>query len=336
MQQVRIHGPNDVRLDEVPAPEAGPKDVILRVAACGICGSDIGYIQMGGLMGPADQPMPLGHELAGVVEAVGSQVEGFAIGDRVALDPRNAEGGPIIGNGGPEGGFAPLLRVRNAADRKMLHRLPSDMPFEIAALAEPLGVGMNAVDKVFVSPGEQAVVFGAGPIGLSAVASLRAAGAEKIVSVDFSEHRLGIARSLGASETLSPADGDVFEGLRKIHGEVGFMGGTVPATDAYIEASGAGSVILDVIGGARRGARLSIVALHRKPVEVNFLLVLMRELQITGAMEYPEDFGRGLDLLEQSDLSSLITHRFSLEQFQEALDVARDPEVAGKVMIEFD
>lgn len=336
MLQVRIHGPNDVRLDEVPTPEAGPKDVILRVAACGICGSDLGYIQMGGLMGPTDQPMPLGHELAGVIENVGSEVQGFAVGDRVALDPRNAESGPIIGNGGPEGGFAPLLRVRNAADRKMLHRLPTDMPFEIAALAEPLGVGMNAVDKAFVSPGEQAVVFGAGPIGLSAVASLRDAGAEKIVSVDFSEHRLGLARTLGASETIQPAREDVFGRLRAIHGEVDFMGAPAPATDAYIEASGAGSVLLDVIGGARRGARLSVVALHRKPVEVNFLLVLMRELQITGAMEYPEDFGRGIDVLKKNDLSALITHRFPLERFEEALAVARDPEVAGKVMIEVD
>jgi len=89
-----------------------------------------------------------------------------------------------------------------------------------------------------------------------------------------------------------------------------------------------------VIGNARRGARLSVVALHRKPIEVSFLLVLMRELQITGAMEYPEDFGRGVELLARRDLSAMITHRFPLERFDEALAVARDPAVAGKVMIE--
>lgn len=332
MLQARIHGPGDVRLDEVPEPMAGPGDVVLRVRACGICGSDLGYVALGGVVGPMPEPMPIGHELAGVVEQVGAGVETLAVGDRVALDPRDPQGG-VTGNGGPEGGFAPRLLVRNA-DRRRLHRLPGDMPFERAALAEPLGVGMNAVDKLRVESHEKAVVFGAGPIGLAAVASLRDRGCQDVVAIDLSPRRLALARSLGARETLHAGEVDVWRELRRLHGETRFFGAPVAASDVFVEASGAPTVIQGVIGNARRGARLSVVALHREPIEVSFLLVLMRELQISGAMEYPEDFGRGVELLARRDLSAMITHRFPLERFHEALDVARDASASGKVMIE--
>jgi threonine dehydrogenase-like Zn-dependent dehydrogenase len=332
MLQARIHGPGDVRLDEVPEPIAGPGDVVLRVQSCGVCGSDLGYIALGGVAGPMPEPMPIGHELAGVVEQVGPGVETLAVGDRVALDPRDPQGG-VIGNGRPEGGFAPRLLVRSA-DHHRLHRLPDSMSFDLAALAEPLGVAMNAVDKLRALPHEKAAVFGAGPIGLAAVAALRDRGCEDIVSIDLSRHRLELASALGARATLNAGEVDVWRELRALHGETLFFGGRVAATDVFVEASGAPTVIPQVIGNARRGARLSIVALHRKPIEVNFLLVLMRELQITGAMEYPEDFGRGIDLLARRDLRPMITHRFPLERFLEALEVARDPSVAGKVMIE--
>lgn len=332
MLQARIHGPGDVRLDEVPEPTAGPGDVVLRVQSCGICGSDLGYIAGGGVAGPTPEPMPIGHELAGVVEQVGPGVRTLAVGDRVALDPRDPEGG-VIGNGRPEGGFAPRLLVRSA-DRRRLHELPDAMSFDLGALAEPLGVGMNAVDKLRVATHEKAVVFGAGPIGLAAVAALRDRGCDDVVAVDLSPHRLELAAALGARATLRAGAVDVWRELRALHGETLFFGGPVAATDVFVEASGAPAVITQVIGNARRGARLSVVALHRAPIEVNFLLVLMRELQISGAMEYPEDFGRGIDLLARRDLSPMITHRFPLERFHEALDVARDANAAGKVMID--
>jgi threonine dehydrogenase-like Zn-dependent dehydrogenase len=332
MIQVRIHGPGDVRLDEVPEPVAGPGDVVLRVRSCGICGSDLGYIQLGGVAGPTAEPMPIGHEIAGVVAAVGEGVESVAVGDRVALDPRD-QGGPVLGNGGSEGGFTPLLLVRHA-DQGRLHKLPDAMPFERAALAEPLGVGTHAVDKLHVKPHEKAAVFGAGPIGLAAVAALRDAGCEDVVAIDLSAQRLALAEALGARATLDAGGVDVWRELRRLHGEARFFGSPVAATDVFVEASGASPVISQVIGNARRGARLSVVALHRKPIEVNFLLVLMRELQINGAMEYPEDFGRAIEMMGRRDLDPMITHRFPLERFHEALDVARDASVAGKVMIE--
>ena len=145
MKQVRIHGPGRVELDEIDVPEAGPRDAVVRVASCGICGTDVRYVRMGGMR----RPMALGHELSGVVEAVGAEVTGLEPGMRVVLNP--TAGGNMIGNGGDEGGFAPHLLVKNAADGGCLFPVPDDLPMYLAALAEPLGVGMNAVNRADVT-----------------------------------------------------------------------------------------------------------------------------------------------------------------------------------------
>ena len=313
MKQVRLHGPNDVRIDEVPEPQAGPRDVVVRVGACGICGSDVGYVKLGGIAGPTRRPLPLGHELAGVVEQVGADVRGLAVGACVVVHPGAA--GNRIGNGGPEGGFAPRLLVRNSAAGGSVFPIPEAMPFTIAALAEPLGVGMNAVDRSEARAGEKAVVFGAGPIGLCAVATLLDRGVRDVITVDLSERRLALARALGARAALSPARDDVWKSIRALHGEVPLMGAPMAASDLYIEASGASPVIGEILQHAKAEARLSVVALHRQPVPVSFLLVMMKQLTLRGAIEYPADFSETLALLARRDLSPLITHRFPLERF---------------------
>ena len=332
MKQVNVHGPEDVRLDEVPEPEPGPRDAVVRVRVCGICGTDLRYVRLGGLAGPTAAPMPLGHELAGVVEAVGAEVDDLTPGARVVLNP--TAGRNMIGNGGREGGFAARLLVRDAASGGRLFRVPDALSDELAALTEPLGVGMNAVDRVEAKPGEKVAVFGAGPIGLAAIATLADRGVEDVVAVDLSPRRLEIARALGARATLDASSQDPWQQLRALHGEEPVLGAPMAGTDAYVEASGAGAVIAGVLQHAKGEARLSVVALHDEPRPVSFLLVMMKQLTIRGAMEYPEDYGAALALLSRRDLSPLISHRFPLEQFHDALAVARDPQAGGKVMIE--
>jgi len=332
VKQVNVHGPDDVRLDEIPEPTPGARDAVVRVTACGICGSDLRYTRLGGLAGPSGHPMPLGHELAGVVEAVGDEVRDLAVGARVALNP--TAGGNMIGNGGREGGFAPLLLVRDAAGGGRLFPIPDEMPSEVAALAEPLGVGMNAVDRCEARPGEKVAVFGAGPIGLAAIAALRDRGVEDVVAVDLSPRRLEIATKLGARATVDASQDDPWRRLRGLHGEEPVLGAPMAATDAYIEASGSAAVIPQVLQHAKGEARLAVVALHDEPRPVSFLLVMMKQLTLRGAMEYPEDYAQTLALLGRRDLSPMISHRFPLERFPEALAVARDPRQAGKVMVE--
>jgi (R,R)-butanediol dehydrogenase / meso-butanediol dehydrogenase / diacetyl reductase len=332
VKQLRLHGPEDVRIDEVPEPRPGPRDAVVRVAACGICGSDVGYVKLGGIAGPTRQPLPLGHELAGVVEEIGPEVAGLRVGARVVVHPGAA--GNRIGNGGPEGGFGPRLLVRNAAAGASLFAVPDGLPLEVAALAEPLGVGMNAVQRSEACAGEKVVVFGAGPIGLAAVATLADRGVDDVIAVDLSERRLALAEALGARATLNPARDDVWQGIRRLHGETPLLGAPMAASDAYVEASGASSVIGEILSHARGEARLSVVALHRQPVPVSFLLLMMKQLTLRGAMEYPADFSQTLSLLARRDLSPMITHRFPLARFAEALAVARDASASGKVMIE--
>ena len=334
MKRVQVHGPGDVRLDDVAEPAPGPADAVVRVSACGICGTDLRYVRLGGLAGPTREPMPLGHELAGVVESVGDAVTGLAPGTRVVLNP--TAGGNMIGNGGREGGFAPRLLVRGAAAGANLFPIPDGLPPDVAALAEPLGVGMNAVDRLEARPGDKVAVFGSGPIGLAAVAVLHDRGVEDVVAVDLAARRLEIARELGARATVDASRSDPWKELRALHGESPVLGASMCATDAYLEASGAAPVIPQILQQARGGARLSVVALHDGEIPVNFLLVMMKQLTIRGAMEYPEDYRETLALLGRRDLSPMISHRFPLERFHEALEVARDPSAGGKVMIQLE
>ncbi len=331
MQRVELFGPDDVRLVDVDEPVPGPRDAVVRVEACGICGSDIGYIKLGGLAGPTGEPMPLGHELAGTVHAVGAEVQGFTPGLRVVVNPLGA--GNAIGNGGSTRGFAPYLLVSNAADGGCLFEVPADVPLRSAALAEPIGVGMNAVDQTGAQPGDKLVVFGAGPIGLTAVASARHMGIDDVVSVDLSTRRLDIARKLGARETIDAGSEDVWARLRELHGTELLYGMPCAGSDAYVEASGA-PIIPDIVGNAKPNATVSVVALHRSEVSVNFMLVMMKQLHIVGAMEYPDDYTRTLELLAARDMSPMATHHFPLEQFDEALAVARDPNAGGKIVVE--
>jgi threonine dehydrogenase-like Zn-dependent dehydrogenase len=331
MKQVNVHGPDDVRIDETEEPVPGPRDAVIRVSACGICGSDLRYVRLGGLAGPRERPMPLGHELSGVVDAVGAEVRDLAPGTRVVLNPTAC--GNMIGNGGSEGGFAPRLPVRDAAAGASLFPIPAGLADDVAALSEPLGVGMNAVDRVDARPGDKVAVFGAGPIGLAAVATLHDRGVEDVVAVDLSPRRLAIARALGARTTVDASQEDPWKRLRALHGEEPLMGAPMAATDVYVEASGAAAVIPQILQHARGEARLSVVALHGE-IPVNFLLVMMKQLTIRGAMEYPEDYTDSLDLLARWDLSPMISHRFPLERFHEALAVARDPQAGGKVLID--
>ena len=332
MLQLRIHGPNKVSLDEVEMPALGPRDALLRVQACGICGSDLGYINYGGVAGPRPEPTPIGHEFSAIVERVGSEVRRYRAGARVVVNPLAAGN---IGNGGEVGAFGPEIVVRDVDAGGMLFPIPDDLPFDRAALAEPLGVGMHAVERAQLAPGEKVAIFGAGPIGLMSLAVLRWRGFDDVAIFDLSEKRLSIARELGATLALNAGQSDVWRALHELHGTEKWLG-MVPCagTHAYIEASGAPSVIGQIISHARPRARVSVVALHRQPEPVDFLSLMAREITLAGSMAYPDDYTAMVKMLGEVDLSPAITHRFPLARFAEALDTARNASVSGKVIIE--
>ncbi|MGI5219062.1 zinc-dependent alcohol dehydrogenase [Nocardia sp. CA-290969] len=333
ISQVRVHGPGTVSLDTVELPECGPRDAVVELRACGICGSDLGYIRLGGLGGPGPEPMPLGHEMAGVISAVGPEVTDLRPGQRVVIHPGRDDIGRI-GNGSPEGGLAEAVLVRDAAAGDRLYPIPDELPFELAALTEPLAVGMHAVDQAGLEPGSAVAVFGCGPIGLAAIATLADRGHTDIVGVEPSATRRRLAEALGAAVTIDPTAGDVWEQLGRRHGTTPAMTGAAPATAGFIEASGSGAVLADIIDHAGRGARISVVAVHYTPVPVNFLRVLTSELTIRGSIEYPPRFRDAIDLLERRDLSPLITHRFPLERIDEAFATLQHDRECGKILVD--
>ncbi len=336
MRRISIHAANDVRFDEVPVPEPGATDVLVRVAACGICGSDLSYIAMGGLPVGGGGPMPLGHEFSGTVHAVGAAVTSVRVGDRVAINPEAA--GNRIGNGGPCGGFAPYVLVRNVTADACLYRLPDSLTFQQGALVEPLAVGMHALNQAEVQPTDKVVVFGAGPIGLGSIVCLRYRGVPNIIAVDLSDTRLAIARQLGASAVCNPSGGDPWTTIRE-HQGAELVHGAMPAVgaDVYIETAGAAPVVRDVFEHAKFGARLIIVAIHKQEVSLPMLHVMAKELTIRGAMAYPTEFPAVIEMLASGrvDVSAMITHQFEFAEFAEAVATAHRPDKAGKVMVNF-
>jgi 2-desacetyl-2-hydroxyethyl bacteriochlorophyllide A dehydrogenase len=331
MKLAMVRGPDDLRLEEVPEPQPGPDDVLVRVAACGICGSDLSYVAMGGLAGP----MPLGHELSGVVERVGERVTSVAPGQHVVVNPM--AGGNNIGNGGPEGGLAPLLLVRGAARDAAVLPIPAHVPLARAALAEPLAVALHAVNRAEVCATDRVVVYGAGPIGLGIIYWLKQRGVADVVAVDLSEKRLALAARFGASTTVNPPERAVGDVLAERHGRGTVFGWPVVETDVYIDAAGASAVIGDVINLARAGARLVVVALHKQPVAVDFRLVLAKELTISAAIGYPVEFPEVIATLSTADntLNALISHRIEWPDLARAFTAAQDPAHALKVMVTF-
>ena len=330
----RIHAPGEVRLDEVELPELGPRDILVKVANCGICGSDLSYLKLGGLPG-VEMPMPIGHEFAGVIQQVGKEVTSFAQGNRVVVNPEAVANG--IGSTGNQGAFAPYVLVRNAqADPGAVLRLPEEMNFETAALIEPLAVGMHGINQARVTREDKVAIFGAGPIGLCAAVVAKYYGARDIVVVDLSEKRLAVAEQLG----MIPCKADEVElasFLKKVHGKVKhLLLGKQVATDVFIEATGSGPVFQQIIELGKHASRAVVIGVHFQPVELNLLKVLTTEMRITAAYAYPTEFPEVVNMLDSGDVdvSPLISHRYPLSQVTEAFEVAQDANSAVKVMVD--
>ncbi|RYD88310.1 MAG: zinc-binding dehydrogenase, partial [Sphingomonadales bacterium] len=200
MKVLNIHAPGDVRLDDYQMPEAGPRDVVLKMKACGICGSDLSYIKWGGVGGSAGIT-PLGHEGVGEVLRVGSEVSGLSVGDAMIVNPMATTNN--IGNGGTEGAFVNELLIRDAGKGTSLLPVPEGVPYDVAAMCEPLAVAMHGVNRARAKAGEKVVVFGCGPIGLGMVLWLADRGVEELIAVDLADERLERATALGAKYVIN-------------------------------------------------------------------------------------------------------------------------------------
>lgn len=337
MKAVMVTGPSEVQVVDVPEPTPGPRDILVRPRACGICGSDAYYVSIGGVP-PRQGETILGHEAAGEVVEVGAQVEGLAVGDHVVVNPL-ADPTGIIGNGGPTGALSELLVIREAVRGRSVELIPRDLPFDVAALNEPMAVARHAVNRAQPQPGCTAVVFGAGPIGLGAAIGLKAVGARHVVVVDVVPGRLERALAVGADAVVDSAEEDVAQRLVELHGTAAdALGQPRPGTDVYVDAAGVPAVIDTALACAKYRATLSIPAVHKKPVPVDFGRILTTEVTIVMSMGYPtEIFEVTSDIVANPGrYGAIVSHRFPFSAALEALRVAMTPGAAEKVVVTMD
>jgi 2-desacetyl-2-hydroxyethyl bacteriochlorophyllide A dehydrogenase len=336
MSAVTATGPGQVSVVDVPRPVPGPDDILVKIRACGICGSDAFYISLGGIP-PREGSTPLGHEAAGEVVEVGANVTGIPVGSHVVINPMAAPSG-IIGNGGATGALADFLLVENADLGKSVSIVPKHIPFDVAALNEPMAVARHGVNRVSPHPGDRVVVFGAGPIGLGAAIGFKLRGVESVVVVDMIASRLETALQVGADAVINSAEEDLVERLVDLHGNAPRRPGERrPGTDIYLDAAGAPSVIDTVLRNAKPGATLGIVAVHKKPVEVDFGGILSTELTIVMASGYPTEIFEVTDDIIQNweRYAPIISHRFPFRDVEQALITAGTPGAADKVIVTF-
>jgi 2-desacetyl-2-hydroxyethyl bacteriochlorophyllide A dehydrogenase len=282
-----VTAPGETQVVDAPKPTVGPADVLVKIRACGICGTDALFISLGGMPGH-EGGMPLGHEPAGEVVEVGSDVTGIAVRDHVVINPMAAPGG-IIGNGGSSGALSEYLLIENAVRGTSLEVVPDHIPFEVAALNEPMAVARHGVNRCQPKPSDKVVVFGAGPIGLGATIAFKSLGVSHVVVADLVPARLDKALKVGADAVINSADEDVAQRLVDLHGVGESLFPGKVGTDIYFDAAGAPAVINTALACAKPGARLGVVAVHKQPVPVDFVNIMTNEITIVGSMGYPDE-----------------------------------------------
>ena len=292
----------ELELTEMPEPALGPDDVLVRVRACGICGSDVHGLD--GSTGRRIPPLVMGHEAAGVIAQVGAQVKDFREGDRVTFDStvwcgacfhcRRGEInlcdqrqvlGVSPGDYRRHGAFAEYVAVPG----RIVYRLPEGLSFQHAAMTEAVSVAVHAVSLTPVRLGDTAVVVGSGMIGLLVIQALRRAGCGRIVAVDIDDAKLKLAAALGADIQLNPQRTDVPALVRDATGGHG--------ADIAIEAVGATEPLATAVKSLRKGGTLTLVGNVSPQVELPLQWVVTRQVSLLGSCASSGEYPVCLDLL---------------------------------------
>ncbi|MFA1704112.1 zinc-binding dehydrogenase [Mycobacterium intracellulare] len=335
MKMSMVTGPGKAEVLDAERPTVGPNDVLVRMRACGICGSDAFYITIGGLP-PRQGHTPLGHEPAGEIAEVGAKVSGLAVGDHVVINPMAAPSG-IIGNGGPSGALADYLLIENAVRGTSLEVIPDHVPWEVAALNEPMAVARHGANRCRPKPTDKVVVFGAGPIGLGATLAFKSLGVSHVVVVDLLPGRLDKALQIGADAVINSADEDVVARLIELHGAGESMYPGKAGTNIYLDAAGVPAVVNTALAAAQKGATVGIVGVHKEPVPVDLINLMSNEIILLGSMGYPDEiFEVTKDLVANWEKYALIvSHTIPFGSVGEALELAQTPGAADKVVVTF-
>ncbi len=332
-------GNHSFELRNIDIPAIGSTDVLVRVAACGICGTDVHIYH--GDKGSAEvtPPVVLGHELAGVVEAAGSDVTTLQVGDHVSVDPniycgkchycqigkkQLCENLYAIGVN-RDGGFAEYCAVPET----QCFRMKADLPLRYGAMVEPLACCIHGIDRANIRPGDTVCVIGGGAIGLLMVQLARHCGASRVVLSEPVEMRRQVGMELGADATIDPIHEDIAVRLNEILGN--------PGADVVIECVGTPIATAQAFRAAKRGTTLLLFSVPKPDTFHSLSLedVYHKELTIVGSLINPDTHGRAAAMIDSGviRLDSIITHTYPVEQLEEAI-LMQQSSKSLKVMIE--
>jgi 2-desacetyl-2-hydroxyethyl bacteriochlorophyllide A dehydrogenase len=332
---VRLTSIGNLALETVPRPEPGPDELLVRVEACGICGTDR-HLFLGEF--PSRPPVTLGHEFSGIVEATGSAVTGFAPGDRVTGDPNIACGRCPHCHAGRvnlcdnltaigihrDGGFADYVLVPH----KQAFALPLSLPAMHGAFCEPLACCLHGMDIAAVRPGASVVVLGGGVIGLLVVQLARLAGAGSVILSTRQASKRRLAETLGATATVDPSASDVTDAIA---GRDGLVPG---GADVVIECAGVAETMRQAPRLARRGGAAVILGVMPRgvPIEIEPFDLLFREVRLLNSFLNPFTHRRAAELIASGAVrvDPLISRQVTLA---EAADVVRNPAAPGDVKV---
>ena len=348
MKVALFYGGKDIRVEEIPHPTPGPGEVLVRVGAAGVCGSDLhGYRDPSRGWPGLSLPYMTGHELAGEVTALGPDVKGLEIGQRVGVEPRHLVGCghcrwclrgdyqlcPELGRVRGELVYSTGFAEYSLEPAEKCYPLPDDLPIEEAAILDVYAVAVHALHRVPVRPMDTVVVLGVGAIGLATVQVARATGARRVIAVGTRDEPLQVARRLGCDEVINTTKVDVAE-----------------AAQALTDGQGA-EVVFEAVGGraptfaqateiVSRGGRVGIVGSFVEPQTLDPWLCMHKEVTLRwvwsyGTWEGVPEYQIALDMMATGGFKAgpLITHRFSLDRIGEAFAAADNKRESGAIKV---
>lgn len=323
MDAAVLTAPHSISIRPMTVPTLEPDQVLVRVSAVGVCGSDVHYYEHGRI-GPyvVEDPLVLGHELSGRIEQVGSRIDPTRLGQRVAIEPQRpcrvcgqCKAGrynlcpdmEFFATPPIDGAFSEFIAIQS----DFAHQVPDSVSDEAAALLEPLSVGIWACRRGEVGAGSRVLVAGAGPIGVIVAQTARAFGASEVIVTDIDAGRRDFALGHGASRVLDPSV-ETVEGLE---------------VDAFIDATGAAAAVRSGIRAVRPAGRVILVGLGNDDVELPVSFLQNREIWLSGVFRYANTWPLAIDLVARGevDLDSLVTARFGLAEAERALTIGREP-----------
>jgi (R,R)-butanediol dehydrogenase/meso-butanediol dehydrogenase/diacetyl reductase len=328
---------DEMAVIDLPNPVPGDGEVVLKVHNCGICGSDLHAVQYGIGM-PTDTVM--GHEFCGEIHALGDNVNGYQLGDRVTSLPYTACGVCAwcqsddamhcsklrsLGLGMLPGAYAEFV----ACSASSLLKLPPNVSSRAGALVEPLSVGLHGVNHSTIEPGMGVVVMGAGPIGLSTLIWAKAKGASAVVVSELAPGRTELAMKLGADAVVNPTKGDPSEAVRSITGR---------PPEIVFECIGVKSTLGAAIGMVGRHGHVVVIGVCMEADSLYPLTCVMKEVQINFALAYTRsEFQETIDALANGtiDATPMITDVIKVDQVPEMFAELKRPGTRAKVMVEF-